>query len=164
MSLLPLFEWLDRTPVAATIHSKLWMFPALLTVHVLGTVLLAGTIAVLDLRLLGSGMRRQAVSDLAAQLLPWTWIGFAINAVSGVLLLSTEAVTAYGTTIFRVKMALLAIAGLNMLLFHRNVYRSVAMWDRHPVTPFQARLAGGVSITLWLAIMATGQMLPYSFY
>jgi hypothetical protein len=140
------------------------MFPALLTAHVLGTLLLAGTISVLDLRLLGRGMRRQAVSDMAAQLLPWTWAGFALVASSGIFLLAVEAVKAYASTTFRIKIALLALAGLNTAFFHFNVYRSVKAWDRSPAPPLAARLAGGVSLLLWIGIITTGHMLPYEFY
>jgi hypothetical protein len=161
---LPIFEWLNNTETANTIHEVLWLFPALLTVHILGTVLLAGTIAVLDLRLLGNGMRRQKVSDVAEQLLPWTWGGFALVAASGVFLLAAEAVKAYESTTFWVKMGLLAAAGLNMIFFHRNVYRSVNEWNKEAVTPRAARFAGALSLTLWLAIITTGHMLPYEFY
>lgn len=164
MTPLPIFQWLNDTAAANTIHEVLWLFPALLTVHVLGTVLLAGTIAILDLRLLGNGMRRQAVSDLAEQLLPWTWGGFALVALSGVFLLAAEAVKAYGSTTFWLKMALLAVAGLNMGFFHRNVYRSVNVWNQAAVTPRAARIAGATSLLLWLAIITTGHMLPYEFY
>jgi uncharacterized protein DUF6644 len=164
VTLLPIFEWLNNTTLANTIHEVLWLFPTLLTVHILGTVLLAGTIAILDLRLLGNGMRRQAVSELAEQLLPWTWAGFALVALSGLFLLAAEAVKAYGSTTFWVKMGLLVVAGLNMAFFHRNVYRSVNEWNHAAATPWAARAAGATSLLLWLAIITTGHMLPYEFY
>jgi len=164
VTLLPFFQWLDASAVAETIRDRLWMFPAILTAHVLGTVVLAGTVSVLDWRLLGRGMRRQAVSDIAQQLLPWTWTGFAIVAASGLFLLTVQAVKAYASTTFWVKIALLAAAGLNMAFFHRNVYRSVSIWDRAPVPPLAARVSGGLSLLLWIAIIAAGHMLPYEFY
>jgi hypothetical protein len=164
VTLLPFFQWLDASPVAETIRDRLWMFPTILTAHVLGTVVLAGTISVLDLRLLGRGLRRQAVSDVAEQLLPWTWAGFAIVAASGVFLLCVQAAKAYVSATFWVKIALLAAAGLNMAFFHLNVYRSVNVWDRAPVTPLAARVSGGLSLFLWAAIIAAGHRLPYEFY
>jgi hypothetical protein len=164
VSLLPFFQWLDASVVAETIRDRLWMFPTILTAHVLGTVLLAGTVSVLDLRLLGRGMRRQAVSDMAEQLLPWTWTGFAMVAASGIFLLTVQAVKAYSSTTFWTKIALLAVAGLNMAFFHFNVYRSVKIWDKAPVPPLAARVAGGLSLILWIAIIAAGHMLPYEFY
>jgi hypothetical protein len=162
--LFSLFQWLDASLVAETIRDRLWMFPSILTAHVLGTVLLAGTVSVLDLRLLGRGMRRQAVSDLAQQLLPWTWTGFAIVATSGMFLLTVEAVKAYASTTFWVKLGMLAAAGANMAFFHFNVYRSVNVWDHAPVPPRAARVAGWLSLVLWVGIIAAGHMLPYEFY
>ena len=164
MHLFWFFQWLDASPVAEGIRDHLWMFPTILTVHVLGTVLLAGTVSVLDLRLLGGGMRRQAVSDLAEQLLPWTWAGFAIVAASGLFLLSVEAVKAYGSTTFWVKIGLLTAAGANMAFFHSHVYRSVTAWNHSPVTPLAARVAGVLSLILWVGIITAGHMLPYEFY
>jgi hypothetical protein len=164
VSILPFFQWLDASAVAEAIRDHLWMFPTILTAHVLGTVLLAGTVSVLDLRLLGRGMRRQAVSDIAEQLLPWTWTGFAMVAASGIFLLAVQAVKAYASTTFWIKIGLLAAAGLNMAFFHFNVYRSVNVWDQAPVPPRAARVAGGVSLILWIAIIAAGHMLPYEFY
>jgi hypothetical protein len=164
VSLLPFFQWLDGSATAGIIRDQLWMFPTILTVHVLGTVLLAGTVSVLDLRLLGRGMRRQAVSDIAEQLLPWAWAGFAMVAASGIFLLIVHAAEAYRSTTFWVKLALIGAAGLNMAFFHFNVYRSVGVWNQAPVPPLAARLAGGLSLTLWLAIITAGHMLPYEFY
>jgi hypothetical protein len=162
MSLLPLFQWYGNTQLGLGVRGSTWLFPVIETAHGLGIILLAGTISVVDLRLLGHGMRRQPVSQVAGQLLPWTWAGFAVMAMSGLLLLGAEAVKVYPNPFFRIKMALLALAGLNALIFHFTIYRNVASWDESPATPVRAKLAGGFSLTLWIGIIAAGRAIAYA--
>ena len=76
--------------------------------------------------------------------------------VSGGLLFTSEAVKMYHSPAFRIKLVLLALAGLNALIFHRTIYRDVANWDRGAVAPARARLAGLLSLVFWIAIIAAG--------
>jgi hypothetical protein len=55
----------------------------------------------------------------------------------------------------------LILAGLNVLIFHRTVYRRVAEWDLAPLPPRQARVAGMISLTCWFGLMAAGRAIPY---
>lgn len=143
------------------IRDGVWWFSILNAVHLLGMMLAFGTIAIVDLRLMGKGIRRARVSEIAGSLLPWTWAGFAVMAVSGVLLVTSEAEKLYGNLFFRIKLLLLIAAGLNVLIFHRTVYRRVAEWDLLPVPPVQARVAGFVSLTCWFCLLAAGRAIPY---
>src|SRR5258708_40131218 len=120
-----------------------------------------GTIAIVDLRLLGKGIRRARVSEVASSLLPWTWSGFAVMAASGSMLVFSEAAKLYGNWFFRIKLMLLIVAGLNVLIFHRTVYKHVAEWDLQPLPPRQARMAGMVSLACWFGLMAAGRAIPY---
>ncbi|MDR3413680.1 MAG: hypothetical protein P4L87_22445 [Formivibrio sp.] len=120
-----------------------------------------GTIVVFDLRLLGWTPRRERVSALAGQLLPWTWAGFAAQVVTGALLFMSEAVKVYTNPAFKVKMLLLLLAGVQALVFHRTVYRGVATWDESGVLPLGARVSGFVSILLWVGIMAAGRFIGF---
>lgn len=137
------------------------MFPLVETVHVLGITLLAGTVAILDLRLLGLILRRERVSEIACRILPWTWRGLAVMLASGLLLFFAEAVKSYGNTAFRVKVVMLVLVGLNPLVFHTTIYRKVTDWDLAPVTPWRARLAGALSLTLWSGIIIAGRAMAY---
>ena len=142
-------------------RESLWLFPALETLHLLGMIVLVGTIGAFDLRLLGWVMLRQRVSDLANRLLPWTWVGFAVQVITGALLFSSEAVKVYSNPAFRFKMLLILLAGLNALIFHLVVFRNVAAWDNREVTPVPAKIAGLVSILLWIGIVAAGRFIGF---
>ena len=65
---------------------------------------------------------------------------------------------------FRAKMALLGLAGIAVWLFFRTVHCSIDDWDNDPVPPPRARLAGGLTLLLWVAILAAGRMIPYQQY
>ena len=106
-------------------------------------------------------MLRQRVSDLANRLLPWTWVGFAVQVITGALLFSSEAVKVYSNPAFRFKMLLILLAGLNALIFHLVVFRNVAAWDNREVTPVPAKIAGLVSILLWIGIVAAGRFIGF---
>ncbi len=127
----------------------------------LGITLLVGTIAILDLRLLGFILKKERVSQVARQILPLTWSGFAIMALSGALLFWADAAKNYLNSAFRVKVLLLILVGLNPLLFHLSIYRRVERWDLAPVTPIQARITAFLSLTLWGGIIIAGRAIAY---
>jgi len=147
--------------VGAGIRESLWLFPAIETVHLLGMAVLVGSIAVFDLRLLGWMWRRDRVTELAKGLLPWSWAGFAVQVVTGALLFSSEAVKVYANPAFRLKMILIFLAGLHALVFHWSVYGDVASWDESEVLPAGAKVAGFVSLLLWVGIVAAGRFIGF---
>ena len=140
------------------------MYPIIETAHVLGLCLFVGTAALWDLRLLGLTMRRVPVSQVSAQLLPWTVAGFVEMAISGALLVFSDPTRFYGNIFFRIKLVLLILAGLNALIFHKTVGKHKAEWDLDPVTPLRARLAGGASLTFWTLVIVTGRMIAYNWF
>ena len=146
MPLLRLCQWLQLTPVSVAIRESTWVFPILDAVHCVGIILVAGTIVIVDLRLLGLGMRRQPVSSVIAQVLPWTFFGVAFMFVTGSLLAWAEPVKLYRSPFFRWKLLFLAIAGLNALLFHYTTF-----------SPARARVAAAVSIVSWISVIAAGR-------
>jgi hypothetical protein len=159
--MLALCKWLEQTWVGGGIRQSLWLFPAIETLHLLGMAALVGTITVYDLRLLGWLLRRERVSDLTRRLLPWAWAGFAVQVVTGALLFSSEAVKVYANPAFRVKMLLILLAGLQALFFQWTSYRNVASWDDSEVTPAGAKVAGFISILLWVGIVAAGRFIGF---
>lgn len=161
MNLLSLCQWLEKTPPALAMRNSLWAFEVTETIHTLGIILVAGTIMLVDLRLLGLGLRREPVSDVVSRIVPWTLSGFALMFLTGGWLFSGEASKLYISPAFRIKMVLLLLAGLNALIFHLTVYRRAAEWDDMPVAPVRARLAGLVSLVLWIAIIAAGRSIAY---
>jgi hypothetical protein len=162
VSLLQFAQQIESSHIGTAIRESMWAFPILNLVHLLGLIVAAGTIVYWDLRLLGLGLRRSAVSELGRQLLPWTWGGFGVMSVSGLLLAWSEAGRLYSNIFFRMKMLFLLLAGLNVLIFHSTVYRSVSTWDNAPITPLRARIAGALSLALWFGLIAAGRAIGYS--
>jgi hypothetical protein len=159
--MLEFCQWLDQTAVGSTIRQSLWLFPAIETVHLLGMAALVGTITLLDLRLLGWAMPQRRVSEVTARLLPWAWLGFGVQAVTGVLLFSSEAVKIYGNPAFRLKMLLLLLAGIQALIFQTVVSRKLPAWDERTVLPAIAKVMGLTSILLWLGIVTAGRFIGF---
>jgi hypothetical protein len=161
MFLLSICQWIDGTRLNAALRQSNWAFPAFDVIHTLGIVLVAGTIMLVDFRLLGLGLRSVPVAQVVARIVPATLGGFGLMLVSGGLLFSSEAVKMYHSPAFRIKVLLLALAGLNALIFHRTIYRDVANWDPGSRAPARARLAGLLSLVLWAAIIAAGRAIAY---
>lgn len=164
MNLLPFMQWLEATPGSIAIRESILVYPLIETAHVLTLALFLGMIALLDLRLLGVGLRGVPVSEVAGRLLPIAFTGFAIMAVSGGLLFYSGPLRAYSNIFFRVKMIMIVLAGVNALLFHITIYRRVAVWDADPVPPLRAKVAGFLSLLLWCGVVISGRMQAYKWF
>jgi hypothetical protein len=163
MSLLSFCHWIEHTPGGVAIRESQWLFATIITVHVLSLGVFLGTVVMVDLRLLGTGIRNAPVSDLVERLLPWTRGSFVFMAVSGVLLIWSEAVKCYQSPSFRIKLALIFLAGINLVVFHNKTYRTVAAWDQSAVLPWRVRLAGALSLLLWIGTLAAGRAVGYNY-
>jgi len=159
--MLEFCQWLDQSSVGTAIRQSLWLFPAIESLHLLGMAALVGTISVVDLRLLGWVGRQQRVSQVAARLIPWAWVGFVMQIVTGALLFSSEAVKIYGNPAFRLKMLLLLLAGLQALIFQTVISGKLAAWDERPSLPVLAKVAGLSSILLWVGIVTAGRFIGF---
>jgi hypothetical protein len=148
------FRWLVNSPWSQVMNSYEWVFPAVQSLHFIGFAMSIGTIAIVDLRLLGFGMRRQAAAELAADLEPWTRAGIAVMLITGPLMFSTDAVTYHYNPSFQFKMVCLMLA----LLFHFTLHRRAA---RPNVRPIAAKLAAVTSLLLWSAVVAGGRMIAF---
>jgi hypothetical protein len=160
-SLLHLCQWISETHLSTSIRQSPYSFPIIEGIHTLGITAVVGTIAVLDLRILGLIMKREPVSRIAHQVLPWTWAGFAVMFVTGILLSIAEAATNYFNWAFRIKLVLLLLVGINPLIFHLTIYRKVNTWDLANVTPRRARFAAISSLVLWASIIVFGRLIAY---
>lgn len=159
--MLSLCQWIYLTHASVAIRESIWVYPILDVLHCVGILLVAGTIVVVDLRLLGFGLRRSTVSNVIGQVLPFTLSGFAFMALTGSLLAWSEPVRLYHSLFFPWKLLFLVIAGLNALFFHYGVYRGVGAWDSASLTPARARVAGVVSIVCWICVIAAGRAVGY---
>jgi hypothetical protein len=146
------------------LHESRYAYDLIESVHVWGLCLFFGLAVMFDLRLLNWTMRNVPVSEVARRLLPWTVVGFVIMVISGALLFSAIPLRSYQNIFFRTKMILLLVAGMNVWIFHSGVYRRVATWDVNTVPPRAARVAGALSIVLWVCIVLSGRMIAYNWF
>ncbi len=148
-------NWLAGTPVSQAFQDLRWFVPTVQTVHILCIAVIMTSVGMLAFKLLGLAGRAQP------QTLPLTWSAFAVAAGAGLLLFTSKAVTYYSNIPFRVKMICIVLAGLNMACFHRLTYPKVAEWNQGP-PPFAARFAGGMSLMLWIIIVAAGRWVGFT--
>src|ERR1700688_3674010 len=155
MSLYPLFRWLDTLSISSRIRESVYLFPAIEVLHLFGLVMLLGTVVVVDLRLLGLGMRHQTASRVAEGVAQWTQIGMGMMLVTGGLLFVSEALKCYQNPAFWFKMGFLLAA----LVFHCTVYRKVTSSDN--VGLGLSVLTGSVSLVFWFGVGLAGRAIAF---
>ena len=149
---------LEASAFGAALRDSAWLFPAIKAAHLAGITMLLGSIAVLDLRLLG--VRRSfPVRRLAARTLPWSVGSFALILPSGLAMFVAHAGELIASPVFAFKFCLIFAAGVNAAVFHAGVYRSAALWDTGAMPPWPARVAAALSLLLWVSVVACGQRL-----
>jgi len=156
MSLLPFFQLCEHSAIGETIRNSLWLFPVIESFHLLGLVVIGGSVLLVDMRLLGLGLRSQPVAQLAKDTQPWLVGSLAVMLTSGALLFTSEAIKCYYHAAFWVKMTSLFLA----ILFTFTVRRRVAGADR--ATPLQSKLVALASVTLWSAVGIGGRWIGFS--
>ena len=158
-----LFHWLYATVLGVAIRENESLFPWIESLHVLAITLVVGSIAIVDLRLIGMASLDRALTRLTREVLPITWTAFAVALITGLLLFISNAVSYAHNLFFQLKMLALLFAGANMLFFHLVVGRDIASWGASSATtPTQARLAGFTSLVLWACIVAFGRWIGFT--
>lgn len=155
-----LLVWLESSGFAAAMRQWLWLYPIVEIVHVTGIALLVGSIAMLDLRVLGLS-RTLPLDRLARHVLPWSLTGFVIIVLSGSMMFSAHATEFWGNPAFAVKMTLIALAGLNALWFHFGALRNITTDGSSAPPPAKAKVAAGVSLLVWIGVISCGRLLAY---
>jgi hypothetical protein len=163
-SLTELCGWLESTALAKWIAGSTWGFPMIESVHVVAITLVVGTITIADLRLLGLAWGKRRVTRVLRDVLPMTWIAFAVALICGSLLFISQATKYIDNTSFRLKMLLMLMAGINMLAFELITFRSVSKWDRDVPVPAAGKLAGAVSLICWLGVVLLGREIGWTMY
>jgi hypothetical protein len=138
-----------------------WPFPILETLHILSLTIVFGSIAMIDMRLVGLVSREAPFTKLYRELVPWTWWAFAAAAVSGSILATGKIQDYVHNPQFMAKFVLIALAGANMAAFHAGAYRDVAQWDKTVPAPTGARLAGSLSMALWISVIFCGRWVGF---
>jgi len=157
-----LISYLESSSIADNIRENDLLFPLIESVHVLAICLVVGSILVVDLRLLGVASTRWPVGRVTGAILPLTWCAFVVAVASGGLMFISNATKYLGNGFFVAKMVLIGVAGLNMLTFHFVGASELPKWENDRRLPLPARLAGGVSILLWVAVVACGRWIGFT--
>ena len=151
---------IERSALALAMRQELWLYPAVEIAHITGFVVLVGSIAMLDLRLLGvSG--ELAVRQLARHVLPWTLGALLLIVPTGLMMFVAHASDLIANRAFQLKLLLIMGAGLNAAMFHMGPFRTVGSWDRGTKTPASAKVHAAASLALWLGVISCGRLLAY---
>jgi hypothetical protein len=162
MDITSLLKWIEASVLAARIRGSFFLFPLLESAHVLGLALVFGTITIIDLRLLGIASRERSFQRMASDILKWTWAAFALTALTGALMFTTNAQVYYHNFFFRTKMALLLLAGINMAVFELTAGRTIHRWDKSPSAPATGKAVAVLSIVMWIAIIFMGRIIGFT--
>jgi hypothetical protein len=138
------------------------LFPWIELVHVFAITTVFGSILLVDLRLIGLAGRDYPLASLNRAIVPLTWVAFVIAAVSGTLLFVSNPITYFANSYFRVKMLLMLGAGVNMLVFHLLTMRGAAAHQEAAGPTAATRLAGYISIAIWVAVVACGRWIGFT--
>jgi hypothetical protein len=163
-SIVPALEWLEGLAWTTAIRESAWGHPIIQTAHVASIVAFAGLVIVMDLRLVGLAFTHAPPAQIQQRLFPWQMAGLVPSTATGLLLCFVDPLRYYGNVFFRVKLVLLALAGLNALAFHLKTYRTAGQWDEDPQFTAAARLSGAVSLLLWSAIIVSGRLVALNWF
>jgi hypothetical protein len=158
MSLLPFFQWCYDTPLGETIRTSTWLFPVIEAFHLLAFGVTVGSVLIVNLRLLGTGLRKEPAALLWASARPWLIGGVIVMFASGIPLFLSEAVKCYYSFPFWVKMISLLLA----IVFTFSILRRVARADVASKRPLPAAMTAIVSLVLWFGVAWGGRWIGFS--
>lgn len=154
--------WLQNTPVAIFVAETLWAYPLLETLHTLGMAMLLGSLGLINLRVLGY---KAALSLIGTRdLLPVAWFGFTINAASGLLLFTSDAISFFSSNTFRVKITLIVLAGINAAILSRRIFGDGSNSAASAGGELTTRLLAGSSLAFWVVAVICGRIYAYYPY
>lgn len=162
MDIAGILSSLESTALATRIRESLLLFPMLESFHVIGLTMVFGTIAIIDLRLLGLASTHRPFTRIATDVLKWTWAAFGLTVITGALMFTTNAGVYFHNSYFRSKMLLLLLAGINMLVFELTAGRSVEQWDKNESAPLSGKTMAALSIVLWISIIFLGRWIGFT--
>jgi hypothetical protein len=162
MNIDQILNLIEHTYLATLVREGDWGFPLAECLHVLSITTVFGSILMMDLRLLGLASRDSAVTKLSREVLPYTWIAFACAVITGTVIFISKASVYWYNLQFELKFLFMALAAANMLIFHFGAFRRVADWDDTLPPPPAARLAGALSIALWITVVFFGRWIGFT--
>jgi hypothetical protein len=155
--LLPFFEWCETVWLGRAVVGSLWLFPVIEAVHLLGLSVLGGAVLIVDLRLLGTGLKSWTPAELWREARPFMIGALVVMIATGIPLFLSEAIKCYYNDSFWVKMTTLPIA----IAFAFTV-RARATTDSVRNTARRQAVVGALSIALWFTVAAAGRWIGFS--
>ena len=153
--LLPFFEWMEALPISNTIRESVWFYALDQSLHLVALAVFAGAVLIVDLRLMGRGMRETPLAKVARDAQPWLIWSFLALLVTGIPQLLSTAMKEYYSSFFWFKMDCLLVA----LIFTFTLRRKVTLTDEARVKPIWAKAVGLVSIVLWAAVAIPARLI-----
>lgn len=161
MSVLQIAQAIQFTGIATALRESWYVYPAVMSAHLAAIGLTGGMLLVSDMRLLGVMLRKQTVESVVGRLRVPKRIGLLAIVICGALLASSKAEEYYYNKFFWIKMALLGLTLVHAVVFGPTVYAKTAELDRMKQLPGRAKLAGGLSLLLWISIACAGRGIGY---
>ena len=151
-----MWEALEELSWVKTMGSTGWMYTTVSVTHYVTMFWFIGSIAFVDLRIMGLAARDRNIGELSRELFPWTWIGFTLSMISGFLMFATAAGEWAPSKHFHYKLAFITVS----VLFAVIVQKSAPKWSEPTETPSAAKLIALVSLLLWVATIVSGSLIP----
>ena len=151
-----MWEAVEQMGWVKTLGSTGWMYSTVAVTHYLTMFWFIGSIAVVDLRVMGIAARRRGIRELAEQLFPWAWIGFTLAVISGFLMFATDAGDWAPDKVFHVKLTLIAVSAVFAFIVQRGARR----WAQDPAVPRAAKIIALISLLLWVATILSASEIP----
>jgi hypothetical protein len=158
MSLLTFFQWCEASGIGETIRKSSWLFPVIEAIHLLGLGVIGGAVLVVDMRLLGLGLKRQSAAELTRNAQPWLVGSLVLMIITGGLLFLSEAIKCYYHDAFWFKMSCLFLA----IVFTFTIQRKVTMSDETRLSPVWSKVVAIVSVLLWAGVGIGGRWIGFS--
>ena len=155
-----IWAWLESTGIAVAMREWTWLYPIVEIAHIIGFVVLVGSAFLFDLRLLGVS-RGLPVTDLARHLLRWSRLSILVVVPTGFLMFMTNATKMAENPVFRLKLLLIAFAGINALVFHLGTAKSASNWNVDMPSPSAAKLSATFSLLAWSAVISCGRLIAF---
>jgi hypothetical protein len=159
--ILSFAQWVQSTDFFTALRSSWYVYPVVMSLHLLGIALFGGLVLMTNMRLLGLAMRHRSVSDVVDQFRIPKRLGLIMIATCGILMLGSKAEEYYYNGFVRLKLVLLALMFIHGWIFRRSVYYNTAEIDRSPQIPGRAKLAASLSLLLWASIACAGRGIGY---
>jgi len=159
--LLSFAQWIQATGFFTALRGSAYVYPIVMSLHMIGIAFFGGMVLITDMRLLGCAMRKRSIADVVDQFrIPKRW-GLLLTVTCGILMAGSKAEEYYYNAFFRTKLILLALIVVQELVFYRSVYANPAELDRTPGIPGTAKLAAALSLLLWISIACCGRGIGY---